>query len=326
MIGRSSLSIVVCTYNRCGSLADTLASLNACELPKDCSVELLVVDNNSTDATADTCAAFARVTRVPFRRIMEVQQGLSFARNRGISEASGDAIVFTDDDVLVNAEWLAVYAREFGDTGTGCAFGRVYPDWRGHKPAWFTNELRPAYALLDYGDVRLIVTDISREFFGANFAVRRDLLVSIGGFDVQLGRTKSKLFIGEETRVFVELLRRGSRIVYNPAIVVHHVIEEARKQPAYLLRYYRDTAESLVYASLRASSVRLVLGIPLFRLRAILMFGLLALPRLAVLLLRRDRGGLFALRLNGIRVARMLVLYVGAWMRMLSTPQKGGGP
>jgi glycosyltransferase involved in cell wall biosynthesis len=322
MAGHVSLSVVICTYNRGASLAETLASVNACELPPGCGVELLVVDNNSSDETADICAAFARVARMPFRRVVEGAQGLSFARNRGVKEAAGDVIIFTDDDVLVEPSWLARYALEFREHEVECAFGRIHAEWRGRRPEWFSNALRPAYAVLDYGDSRMTVTTAGHEFFGANFAVRKDLLADVGGFDTGLGRTKGKLHIGEETRVFCELLRRGSRIVYNPAIEVRHVIEESRKDKAYLVRYYRDTASSLVYLSLNDAGGRKLFGMPLGSLKGLATFYVLALPRFVVGKLRRDDPGLFALRLFWIRSNRMVVLYLRDWLGRLTGFQR----
>jgi glucosyl-dolichyl phosphate glucuronosyltransferase len=302
------LSIVICTYNRCASLAETLASVNACDMPAY-EVELILVDNNSTDETARVCDEFARVAKMSFRRVIETAQGLSFARNRGIREARGDVIIFTDDDILVNSAWLTTYGVEFDERNADCAFGRVHPDWRGVAPDWFSNALRPAYALLDYGDERIEVSNRSNEFFGANFAVRKSILEAIGGFDVKLGRTKGKLFIGEETRVFLALMRRGSRVVYNPDILVHHVIEERRKEKTYLLKWYHDTAESVVYAALTSSNGRRFLGLPLYQLKVIAAFYAMLLPRWTVRLLRRDAPGLFALRLERRRTSRMLFLY-----------------
>jgi glycosyltransferase involved in cell wall biosynthesis len=314
------LSVVICTYNRCASLTETLASVNACTLPGAHPVELLVIDNNSNDETAAVCARFAQVARMPFRRVVEAAQGLSFARNRGILEAAGSAVIFTDDDVLVNTEWLAVYAREFDDDGTDCVFGRIHADWRGRRPDWFSDALKPAYALLDYGDGRFEVRGRASEFYGANFAVRKSVLTELGAFDVRLGRTKGRLFIGEETRVFIDLLHRGKRIVYNPAIEVHHVIEEARKEKAYLLRYYHDTAESLVYSALLGSPRRRLFGIPFHKAREFARFYLTALPRLASLAAAGDGAGLLALRLQWIRYNRMLGLFLRERVRAPASP------
>lgn len=319
MSRRPALSVVICTYNRATSLAETLDSVNACDMPAGCDVELVLIDNNSNDDTTAVCEGFAPRARMPFRRILETTQGLSFARNRGIQEATGDVIIFTDDDVLVNATWLTTYAAEFGEFGADCAFGRVHPDWRGTRPEWFHKFLRPAYALLDYGDERFVVTTTQHEFFGANFAVRRELLRDMGGFDVKLGRTKGKLFIGEETRVFLELIRRACRIVYNPAIEVYHVIEERRKEKAYMFRYYHDTAESLVYAALQAPARRRVFGIPASRLSEIVMFHVLFLPYTARFALRGDKGGMFAMRLFRRRYSRMLFLFMREALRGTTT-------
>ncbi len=307
---RVSLSVVICSYNRCASLAETLASVNACELPPGDPVELVLIDNNSSDDTARICADFARVARMPFRRVLETSQGLSFARNRGIREAAGNIIIFTDDDVLVNDNWLVTYASEFRDNRADCVYGRVHPDWREYRPEWFSDQLRPAYALLDYGSERIVVSDLAHEFYGANFAVRKDLLLELGGFDVRLGRTKGKLFIGEETRVYRDLVRRGSVIVYNPSIEVQHVIEESRKNRAFLRKYYYDTAESLVYIALQASPRRRVLGVPLYRAQQLATFYATAVPRLAYLMFTRDTARLFALRLIARRNNRMLALYL----------------
>ncbi len=204
------------------------------------------------------------------------------------------------------------YAQEFGENRVDCAYGKVHPDWRDHRPSWFSNDLRPAYALLDYGDRRLVVADAAHEFFGANFAVRKELLVALGGFDVRLGRTKGKLFIGEETRVYRDLVARGAVIVYNPSIEVLHVIEEKRKEKAYLLKYYLDTAESLVYISLQGPARRRLLGVPFFRIRAFVEFYAKLVPRAAMLALRGDASGRFALRLQARRNNRMLLLYLRA--------------
>jgi glycosyltransferase involved in cell wall biosynthesis len=305
-----SFSIVICSYNRATSLAETLASIDACLLPVGRLVELVLIDNNSTDATARICSDFAGVSRIPFRRVPETRQGVSFARNRGIQEARGKVILFTDDDCRVNDHWLVTYAREFDENRVDCAFGRVYPDWRGTPPAWFSDELNAAYALLDYGDQRFLVTDAAHEFFGANFAMRKDLLSELGGFDVHLGRTEAKLLIGEETRVYHDLVRRGSKIAYNPSIEVRHVIEEGRKEKAYLLKYYRDSAESLVYISLLGPPQRRVLGIPFFLAKKFAVFYAKFVPRLLSLAVRLDGAGLFALRLNERRNWRMILLFL----------------
>ena len=98
------ISVIICTFNRCEMLALTLESFTRIETGSDFTWELIVVDNNSTDATKGVVSEFN--TRLPIRYVFESKQGLSRARNCGIAQAQGDIIVFTDDDIIVTNDWL----------------------------------------------------------------------------------------------------------------------------------------------------------------------------------------------------------------------------
>ena len=89
-------TVVLCTYNRCEGLALTLDGMTQLDLAGR-PWELVVVDNGSDDATGEVTERFAN--RLPLRRVVEHERGLSAARNRGLAEAQADLVVFTDDDV-----------------------------------------------------------------------------------------------------------------------------------------------------------------------------------------------------------------------------------
>jgi glycosyltransferase involved in cell wall biosynthesis len=97
-------SVVIATYNRADELRETLASLRALRPTGDW--EVLVVDNNSTDATHDVVQNAATLFPVRLRYVVEREQGRSPALNAGIRAAAGDIIVTTDDDVRVEQDWL----------------------------------------------------------------------------------------------------------------------------------------------------------------------------------------------------------------------------
>src|SRR5215211_5509738 len=101
------LSVCVCTYNRAHSLARTLDTLVAQIGVNWANVEVVLVDNNCTDQTADVAADFA--ARLPLRYVVEKTQGLANARNRALAVSRGRWIVFTDDDVLLEQDWLRSY-------------------------------------------------------------------------------------------------------------------------------------------------------------------------------------------------------------------------
>src|SRR4051812_17135636 len=98
------ITVAICTYNRADLLAQTLAGIARQEFPHD-HYEVLVIDNNSRDHTAEVVARFATARPAP-RHILEPQQGLDYGRNRAIAEARGEIILFADDDILVQPDWL----------------------------------------------------------------------------------------------------------------------------------------------------------------------------------------------------------------------------
>src|ERR1700757_4351034 len=101
-----NISVIVCTYNRCDELALTLESLANSLLPPPTVWEIIVVDNNSNDKTKEAVELFVRRFPGRFRYLCEARQGKSYALNAGIRDARGEILVFTDDDVVVEATWL----------------------------------------------------------------------------------------------------------------------------------------------------------------------------------------------------------------------------
>src|SRR5215471_18449301 len=129
------LSVCICTYNRAQSLARTLDTLAAQNGIDWATVEVIVVDNNCTDDTADVVAAAA--ARLPVRRVIEQAQGLANARNRALSVSRGPWIIFTDDDVLLEPDWLPSYAEAFeAFPEASFAAGRIVPLWKRGYPGW----------------------------------------------------------------------------------------------------------------------------------------------------------------------------------------------
>jgi len=101
------ISVIVCTYNRCQSLAKALESVAQSQLPENVRWEVLVVDNNSKDGTRAVVDDFSRRYPGRFRYAFEERQGKSFALNTGIELVAGDINAFVDDDVVVEPSWLA---------------------------------------------------------------------------------------------------------------------------------------------------------------------------------------------------------------------------
>ena len=193
------ISVIICTYNRCQSLAVVLDSISRMSVPPELPWELIVVDNGSKDATRTVVADFVRFSALGnVRYIFEEQPGLSYARNRGIEEACGEIIAFTDDDVTVDEAWLRSVKTAFDQFGCAAIAGRVVPVWPGPKPAWFAESgpfsTPKAIVSFDHGDD---VLPITRDLCGANMAFRRFVFDKYGLFRTDLGRTKNVLMGGK---------------------------------------------------------------------------------------------------------------------------------
>lgn len=305
-----SLSIIVCTYNRSAQLVRTLESLIALVVPQGITAQLVVVNNNSSDDTADVCRRFAATERLRFTYCEERKQGLSHARNCGVAAATGNVVIFTDDDITVPSDWLAGYAGVFVRTGADCVFGKIVPDWGGQgPPSWYDDAFSMIFGKLDYGDRELIVNSRRHEFFGANFAVDRKLIVDYGGFDPALGRTPDKLYISEERKLFLRLVADRRKIVYAPNICVRHHISERMRSKQYIEQYYRDTAVSLVNIA-PVNPGRQVFGVPYFRLIEFLRTLVMFVPRAVLRIARGEWHRIFPLRLELMRSVRVVGLYI----------------
>lgn len=283
----TKVSVIVCTYNRCESLADTLRSLHALEVPDDVDAEFIIVDNNSSDATRQVVEQFAGSASRKVRYLFEGTQGLSHARNRGIAESIGEYLLFTDDDVLVEPSWLRHTLGALTDSDAACAGGKVLPRWLSAKPAWLSNQLLNVLAMLDYGEQRLELGrgGDDRILYGANMAFRRDALVNAGAFNVQLGR-RGGFGAGEDKEIQDKLIAQGHKVVYEPKSAVLHKVDPQRLTKKYFRLWHYNAGRDR--ARLDRPSRFSVLGIESYLIREFVR----TVPRWlgSVLLLRADRS------------------------------------
>jgi glycosyltransferase involved in cell wall biosynthesis len=261
------ISVILCTYNRSGSLTRALDSIAALTLPDGVEWEVLVVDNNSTDNTREVVYENF-CSRYPgrFRYVFEPQPGKSHALNSGIREARGDVLAFTDDDVRVEPTWLQNLTSALNSSEWAGAGGRVVADWAGSPPRWLSLEgpyaLGDTLALFDRG---YEAREISENPFGANMAFRRAMFEKYGGFRTDLGpRAGSQEPQKSEDAEFGRrLLDAGERLRYEPLAVVHHLVPENRLRKKYFLDWWFDKGRSDIRKSGIRPDTRCYWGIPL---------------------------------------------------------------
>ena len=221
-----TVSVVVCTHERPDALAKCLRSLLAADYP---AIDVIVVDN--APRTPDGRRVVEACGDARVRYICEPIPGLSTARNRGIGEATGEIVAFTDDDVEVDPSWIRELVRGFARaddvelvTGLILAaeltthaqglFERKVSWGAGFTPRVYRWDRRSSDAVVKPFNCGMIGT-------GASFAVRWDTLARIGSFDDGLG-AGSPARGGEDLDYFYRVLRSGSAIAFEPSSLVWH--------------------------------------------------------------------------------------------------------
>lgn len=238
-----TVTVAVCTLDRPRLLRQTLESLAEAAVPDGLDWEVLVVDNGGREATGVVVEDLRE--RLPLRRVREHELGHSHARNRSVEEAPGEWIIWIDDDVRVDVDWLSSYVEAFR-SWPGAAFlgGPIRPTFEGTPPRWLRrafDELTPVREAYGYRDLGPDPRPIRRREdlpFGGNFAARLDVLPP-DPFDPRLGRRGAGLLGGEELDVMGGLLDQGHEGRWVPGAELEHVVPPARQTQSFLRGYFR---------------------------------------------------------------------------------------
>jgi len=229
-------SVIVCTYNRDKFIYSCLQKIADNGFPVS-DYEILLVNNNSTDTTEQLCLKFQNdYPQVQFRYFVEYNQGLSFARNRGIKEAKGEWLIFLDDDAMVHKGYLQNLALNLVNYPDANAFGgKIIPEFEsGEEPAWLCSWTYIWVSALNMGNnVKLF----NKKYpIGANMGVSRAAIGKCGAFNTSLGRSKNNLMGGEEKDLFNRIKAERFSIYYFPDVVVNHVIPQNRTTNDFIKR------------------------------------------------------------------------------------------
>jgi len=224
------VSVIICTRDRTDSVRTTLRSLLGCRYPAS-RYEVVVVDNASADESLrEMVAAEFAAGEVAVRVEPEPEPGLSHARNRGVAAARSDLVLFADDDVLLDGDWIAALAEPFADPGVGATSGMTLPDvletptqrWvEGFGGRTRVFEKRVFDIADPPADRPLFPFTIGEFGAGRNMAFRRGPLLELGGFDTALG-PGTLAHDGDDVEALLRVLLSGLRIVHDPAAIVWH--------------------------------------------------------------------------------------------------------
>lgn len=235
----TTITIAVPTHNRAALLGETLASIAALKLPAGVDAECVVIDNASTDDTAQVVKRFATTSPIATRYVFEARPGSSYARNRALDEARGGFIFFIDDDAVADPDWAAQMLAEIEQRNLDAACGLVLPRWTQTPPRWLGPSLYVRLAVHDEGQIARAPrqqVETVHNYFSANAGFRRRTFDTYGRFREDLGVVGGNPMSGEDTELFERIIARGGVIGFAPRARVHHIIGAERMRRSYLLR------------------------------------------------------------------------------------------
>jgi glucosyl-dolichyl phosphate glucuronosyltransferase len=316
----TSISVLICTYNRARLLRETLDALQALTPPPGVAIDIVVVDNNSTDGTGSVIDASARSGPFPVLHLHESHQGKSFALNHGLARAEGDVLALTDDDVLPSANWLCRIADAFRGREITFTFGKVLPRWSCVPPPELltpkAQDIWGPLAIVDYGDEPAAYEAArfdQRLPIGANLAFAREALVAIGGWRTDLGKVNNTLISGEDHEIFMRLRRHGRFAgFYDPQCTVRHYVPAGRLTRRYFRQWFfwHGKTQALMLGDLfpdvDVRRVPTVAGVPRFLYRQ-------CLEQCVSYLRALGRGDALAVLTEEVRTLRYAGLILERW-------------
>lgn len=206
----SAYTIIISTYNKPATLAVSLAHLAECKLPHDLDVQVVVVDNNSTDDTRSAIEGFIKKYPASAEYVFEGRQGNGFARNAGIARARGEIITNLDHDMVPDRNFVHQVRHEFERLGSRGIIGGRVDLW--DQPHFLrTGAEEKIYGIKDHP---------AGFIHGGNLSFHRDVIARIGGFDVRFGAGTS--LPASDTDFAYRAWRAGCEVRYSPNVVAYH--------------------------------------------------------------------------------------------------------
>ena len=241
MTAPPTVSLLVCTRNRAAALPRLLDSVTrAADQPGAPAIEVVVVDNGSTDATHDRLTAWQAQQRFPVRILRSDRPGLARARNAGLAAVRGAIVAMTDDDCRLHPDYFGALARCFTALdGPAIIGGRILPGNPDDLPITVKLEDHPMIALPDRFPGGFVM--------GANLAMTRDVVHRVGAFDERFG-AGAPFRAAEDTDYLLRAQAVGIAVRYDPYVVVdhHHGRRLAAEERALLAGY--SVGDGALYA------------------------------------------------------------------------------
>jgi glycosyltransferase involved in cell wall biosynthesis len=257
------ISILIPTYNRASELDITLKSLllhiHGVDYKQD--VEILVIDNNSSDETRIVAERYGKDKFIHY--LLEKRQGKNFALNLGIERAWGELLIFVDDDICPHDNWLNNIVKSSSDWPDNNIFGgQVIPRFPGNTPNWVVEGKFAAFVFAIHSPQKHEgIYESEATPSGPNCWIKKRLFDKGIRYDTNIGPKGKGRVSGSELEFFNRMKETGNIPVYIPGASVDHRIQTFQTSKRYLLK--RSFASGTGYAYIYGfEGVSRICGIP----------------------------------------------------------------
>jgi len=237
-------TVAIPTYNGASRLPELLERLRHQIQIENLSWEIIVVDNNSTDNTAQIIQSYQAnwSCSYPLKYSFEPKQGAAYARKRAVVESSGRLIGFLDDDNYPLSNWVAsAYAFGQQHPQAGAYASQIHPDWEVKPSEDFQQRIAPFLAITERGNIPLLYEPKQKLLPpSAGLVVRRQAwLESIPQKTILTGRTPGSMLTSEDLEMLCYIQKAGWEVWYNPTMEIYHRIPSFRLNKEYLVPFFR---------------------------------------------------------------------------------------
>jgi glycosyltransferase involved in cell wall biosynthesis len=246
---KKGISVLICTHNGSEKIKKTLDHLSKQKVDPSIQWEIVLVDNASTDATAEV-AQSAWTSKIPLRIIYEAQLGVAYARISGMNACHFSYIGIVDDDNWVVENWVeTAYNAMESHPDAGAIGGPSEPVFESHAPEWFLRYSKNYAVGEQYKEPGKIAKETGL-LWGAGLIIRKeawDILYRHGFTPLLISRKGKSLLSGEESEMLLLFKLMGLFLYYSPDLKIRHFMPTGRLNWKYYLRLRKGLGASSVY-------------------------------------------------------------------------------
>lgn len=224
------IDVLVCSYNESKSIPDLLESLKKQTTSLD-EFNIIFVDNASDDNTREIIENFQKELE-NLQYIFEPNKGKSFALNTGYGIATSEYVAHIDADCKADKKWIENIINLANEEHPSLFGGGYLPYYNSPKPKWFKDKYNTDWR----EDKRIVLSE--GYLNGCNMIWRRDLVLSLGGHNIELGINEHSLAGGEDTELIARARQKYTniKIIYDQSIFVYHLTKEKQFNLWYFFR------------------------------------------------------------------------------------------